>query len=1044
MLLRLAVAPSTAVGERGAVLELLCRLCESSSLSKAAQLANQSMLLAAPCCWPQLLLDCMHLAAAPAGSPRASQRGGGGGSADAATAAVAAYRLLVVLLARGVAASPHGAQHLEACGLPGLLNASPERSFLCPDTAGGGPAAAAHAAAAPLAAVGPWQLLQAVLADVVLELLAAQAADTAGTSAAARGDGASPRASPRASSDWTMVSQVCVAWGWLGRCSSSGQQQLGLHRQGSSLLSGKAHYPSALLPAPVQWTTEPYVGNAAALLALLDDFLAGTALAPPGASLAPGGTALLWASGAVAEAGGSMPAAAWQELGAVPHSQQERFSSRLLLAAWRFLDRVHGSGAAAAAAAEATSPLAPAALGSSGAGGEGAAGAVPGMSTQQLAALRQQRGLLLLQRLLLYCLQHATPEMAQQAAAQAAQLLPLLLADAAVDAAAAEAAAPRLQLLLAAIVQCYRTLASRVAAAQRESLSLLPQEQRVAACQAAANAVVDASPHAFGLQPSTPPGQQQLGAAQPPAPRRQSEQQRERSLQELLPLLQPRVVVSAAATAVLFMRHCSGQHEAAAPALQAQLQAAAEHRTALVAAAGEDCQQCLGRLRAADRLRRAAGRQAADEAAQQRQRQWRDLRRALTSGRGLWADEEQPEGERACRLLCCSVRARCCCCAAPLTHPPAQAAKQAATTLHATLPPELHWKLDEVEDPSRRRLRLCRNYHWQRYADEVRGSAASSSAALAGAGAAAAGGGAGSEEEPLSVVPGTNPDAVVEAEPGSSSDEEEQEAASQQQEGDGLHTQTSRSGSAAATPKAAELEAAGEGSPRLPGTPKADVLPPANPPLPAERQQGTAAPVPEPPPPAAAAAAPPASQLEQQCAEERPQGAPQAALQPATTEDLEAAAAAMPAAEALYVGRCQWVTPKRVVPGQLQISRSRMVFLADPPGSSGGGLGGLSTWPPGPAGDAAGGDAVPAAAAAAEGEEGRPRRRRREWPLSGLTEVHHSRYLLQPTAFECFSADRCSHALFNFPSHQVRLAGVGTAGSVGLSRRCRQHASQLP
>lgn len=30
-----------------------------------------------------------------------------------------------------------------------------------------------------------------------------------------------------------------------------------------------------------------------------------------------------------------------------------------------------------------------------------------------------------------------------------------------------------------------------------------------------------------------------------------------------------------------------------------------------------------------------------------------------------------------------------------------------------------------------------------------------------------------------------------------------------------------------------------------------------------------------------------------------------------------------------------------------------------------------------------------------------------------------SRYLLQPTALECFMADRTSHAFFNFPSQQA-------------------------
>lgn len=277
---------------------------------------------------------------------------------------------------------------------------------------------------------------------------------------------------------------------WTGAC----LQQLKIRGVGHS------QQALCLLPASPdtrhhmpQWSTEPYCSNAAALLALLDDFLAGAALAPPGASLAPSGTALVWASdpGAASAAGdGSIPAAAWQELGAVSRVPHPAFSGRLLLAAWRFLDRLHSSGTVAS---EASSPLAAAAallrphrssstggsrrastlqrsLSESGDEGEGAA--------VETARLLQQRGMLLLQRLLLFSLQHAPPEMAQQAAAQAAQVLPLLLADAAGEASVAEAVASQLQLLLAAVVQCYQGLASRATvAAQQEQLSLLSHEQ---------------------------------------------------------------------------------------------------------------------------------------------------------------------------------------------------------------------------------------------------------------------------------------------------------------------------------------------------------------------------------------------------------------------------------------------------------------------------------------------------------------------------------------------------------------------------------------
>lgn len=203
-----------------------------------------------------------------------------------------------------------------------------------------------------------------------------------------------------------------------------------------------------------------------------------------GGSLAPAGSALLWADPAAAAGGSaaasgadSVPHAAWQELGASHKKEQQQHISRLVQHAWRFLDRMHSSAAAAAADALAPPRSPVAALlrlprsssnasdgrgqparrslqlqrgGSSGLGGAAPVAAV-GVTDRQLWGLEQQRGLLLLQRLLLLDLRNSPPEVAQQAAAQAAQLLPLLLADAAADPAAAEAATARLQLLLSAV-----------------------------------------------------------------------------------------------------------------------------------------------------------------------------------------------------------------------------------------------------------------------------------------------------------------------------------------------------------------------------------------------------------------------------------------------------------------------------------------------------------------------------------------------------------------------------------------------------------------
>lgn len=157
----------------------------------------------------------------------------------------------------------------------------------------------------------------------------------------------------------------------------------------------------------------------------------------------------------------------------------------------------------------------------------------------------------------------------------------------------------------------------------------------------------------------------------------------------------------------------------------------------------------------------------------------------------------------------------------------------------------------------------------------------------------------------------------------------------------------------------------------------------------------------------AAAAAVAASERQQAAAAAAADAA--AEIQHATREDMETPGAGLAPGELLHSCRCQWVTPKRVLPGLLRITRTQMHFVADAESaaSSGGGE-----------------DAAAAAvdAAAAEAGEGPRRRRHQRWQLRGLTEVHHSRFLLQPTALECFMSDRASHALLNFPTHQARLS----------------------
>ena len=345
----------------------------------------------------------------------------------------------------------------------------------------------------------------------------------------------------------------------------------------------------------------------------------------------------------------TIPVAAWQELGAAP-KQQPQLSSALLQNAWRFLDRLHSSGAAAAAAEAGASPRSTTAalLGALPAVSEPAA-ASKGLGEQQLLRHQQQRSFLLLHRLLLQALLQAAPERAQQAVAQAAQLLPPLLADAASDAAAAEAAASRLQLLLAAVVQCHRGVAARAAAAQQqEQLLPLSLQQRLAACVAAANAIVHAAPWAFGLHQPRAGQQVALAHAHP----QQEGQAQQRSMQEMMGLLQARAVLAAAQQQVQFMRHCCALHERAALELAQAVTAAQARQHVRAEAAQEASQQSLGKLLAADRLLRAAARHAGDEEQQRRARQWRDLRRGLTTGRGLWAEEEDREGEARGRAGC--------------------------------------------------------------------------------------------------------------------------------------------------------------------------------------------------------------------------------------------------------------------------------------------------------------------------------------------------------------------------------------------------------
>lgn len=246
---------------------------------------------------------------------------------------------------------------------------------------------------------------------------------------------------------------------------------------------------------------------------------------------------------------------------------------------------------------------------------------------------------------------------------------------------------------------------------------------------------------------------------------------------------------------------------------------------------------------------------------------------------------------------------------------------------------------------------------------------------------------------------GTNPLALTEEE-AEVSDEEAEPAQHAQQAG-----QAQQLGSADSLPGPADEP--------LPGSPKAADAPAAAAGVASLAPEEAAAFAAEAPPAqpsagtAAAAQPPPPVQQQAQRQQQQPQAlqsspkpqAPQlAGIAIQSSEDVEAAAAALPSSgTVLFSGRCQWVTPKRVLPGQLQVTNTQMHFIADLAGGSPG----ISAWLSGPTGGSGGGiggSRGSSAAQLAEGAEGAasaapeelpPKRRHRRWQLSGLTEVHH-------------------------------------------------------
>lgn len=186
----------------------------------------------------------------------------------------------------------------------------------------------------------------------------------------------------------------------------------------------------------------------------------------------------------------------------------------------------------------------------------------------------------------------------------------------------------------------------------------------------------------------------------------------------------------------------------------------------------------------------------------------------------------------------------------------------------------------------------------------------------------------------------------------------------------------------------------------LPGSPKAADEAPAGMAVAAMADAATPPAQPTPAP----AAAPAMAQTQPQPPQQQPKPPQPQGLAIQSSEDVEAAAAALPpGGPVLFSGQCQWVTPKRVLPGQLQITATQMHFVADlaggspaisswlsgPAGSSGHGGGGNGSASAAQVGEGAEGAAGAAAAAAAAADELQPKRRHRRWQLGGLTEVHH-------------------------------------------------------
>jgi hypothetical protein len=434
-------------------------------------------------------------------------------------------------------------------------------------------------------------------------------------------------------------------------------------------------------------STEMAKDNCMGLLDLMDELTAGTVIMPRGLPLMPTADALAWAEGDAE----LVPLEAWPVLG-VPGASAETSlpvdaymtaeTWRLHSGAWQLIymlqktvDGFLAPGGSASwqqsgvsirrvstsgADFAIASPRGAAGAGVPSASNAGASKAVAEEAVRSGAADRVPR---LILRMVLIALRCAAPSVASDCVASACRLLPSIL-DSSMPGRMAKAMssethgfADRNRMHL--LLACLVKLNARLRTGRPGPLG----QARQLALAKAAHDICEVTRNAL---PSD-------SASFPSLPGAHDSQFWEKARQG--------VSWAAAATAardeILFLRHMAAAHDAAMQLLENEAEARhlveRTRRTAFVTSARE----ALGAICAADKSRRAAARVAHEEESQSLWRTWRNLQRSLVGECGLWMDPDAVEPQ--------------------------------------------HWKLDKFEDPSRRRVKLKRNYKFQMYHEPAKG-----------------------------------------------------------------------------------------------------------------------------------------------------------------------------------------------------------------------------------------------------------------------------------------------------------------------------------